>query len=136
MVSSDIYRTTLVNLETSVWMARRTHCANSSLARNARVLNPLFLYAACPRPYHQPVTARPPRQRRRRAAAPAPALPRPSPEAGAGFREPAPLARRSPVHHREHHVTTDYSHVPRDLLLVLFVGSTVLGFIIAMSFVL
>jgi hypothetical protein len=44
-------------------------------------------------------------------------------------------ARRTPVHHREHHVTRDYSHVHRDLITVSCVGAIVVGFIVGMSFV-
>ena len=47
-------------------------------------------------------------------------------------------ARRSGAttrHHREHHVTKDYSHVHKDLLTVLGVGIVVLAFIFGMSFV-
>jgi hypothetical protein len=39
------------------------------------------------------------------------------------------------VHHREHHVTRDYGHVHRDLLTVAVVGVIVVGFVVAMSFV-
>jgi hypothetical protein len=39
------------------------------------------------------------------------------------------------LHHREHHVTKDYSHVKRDLALVTGVAVVVLGFILGMSFV-
>jgi hypothetical protein len=39
------------------------------------------------------------------------------------------------LHHREHHVTKDYSHVKRDLATVAGISVVVLGFIFAMSFV-
>jgi hypothetical protein len=105
------------------------------------------------------MTARQPRRARRRAA-PATTLPRPVPgqEPEAAIDEATALdtaspttvsnpveaarARRSarrtvaPSHHRTHHVTTDYSHVHRDLITVCFVGVAVIAFIVAMSFVL
>jgi len=40
------------------------------------------------------------------------------------------------VGHREHHVTTDYGYVHRDLITVACVGVVVIGFIVGMSFVL
>lgn len=44
--------------------------------------------------------------------------------------------RRGPnLHHREHHVTKDYSHVTRDLITVSVVGTLVLGFILGMAVV-
>jgi len=36
---------------------------------------------------------------------------------------------------REHHVTGDYDHVRKDLILVAVVGTITLGFIVAMSFI-
>jgi hypothetical protein len=45
-------------------------------------------------------------------------------------------ASRIQTGHREHHVTTDYGYVHRDLITVAFVGVIVIGFIVAMSFVL
>jgi hypothetical protein len=39
------------------------------------------------------------------------------------------------LHHREHHVTKDYSHVKRDLATVVAVSAVVLGFIVGMTFV-
>ena len=88
------------------------------------------------------MTARQPRRTRRRAA-PGANLPRPasSPvvhdaDGAAGEASASPIRTpRRQVRHREHHVTTDYSHVHRDLLTVLVVGLAVLGFIIGMSFV-
>lgn len=44
--------------------------------------------------------------------------------------------RRVPGQMREHHVTTDYSYVHKDLLLVLGVTAVTTAFIVAMSFVL
>lgn len=82
------------------------------------------------------MTARQPRRSRRRIAAPAAALPRPV----AGGDGEAPTAARAarrgaPAHHREHHVTKDYSHVKKDLLTILIVGAGSIGFIVGMSFV-
>lgn len=50
---------------------------------------------------------------------------------------PAPVrqsARRAPASHRDHHVTTDYSYVHKDLLTILGVGVVTVAFIIGMSF--
>lgn len=44
--------------------------------------------------------------------------------------------RRVPGQMREHHVTTDYSYVHKDLLLVLGVTVVTTAFIVAMSFIL
>ncbi len=77
------------------------------------------------------MTARQPRRTRRRAA-PGPSLPRPgalSPAEGGGGSTGRTISR-----HREHHVTTDYGYVRRDLLMIGAVGLTVLAFIIGMSF--
>lgn len=96
------------------------------------------------------MTARQPR-RTRRNALPAPSLPRPSPmpEAEPDEEQPeetgaesaaARLRRRrgnAPVaapHHREHHITRDYSYVHRDLIAVGVVGAIVIAFIVVMSF--
>jgi len=82
------------------------------------------------------MTARQPRRTRRRAA-PAPSLPRPAAGVEVSEREKRSAAIRrnaAALHHREHHVTKDYSHVTRDLLTVTGVGTAVLGFIVAMSF--
>ncbi|MGH2633700.1 MAG: hypothetical protein ACRDG3_09850 [Tepidiformaceae bacterium] len=93
------------------------------------------------------MTARQPRRTRRRLA-PANSLPRPVAASGTGTAEvdeeraapraaaEHPLVRRYEVHHREHHVTKDYSYVHRDLLTVVAFGAVVVAFIIAMSFVL
>lgn len=88
------------------------------------------------------MTARQPRRTRRRAL-PGTTLPRPVP--GAAFGEDdngesegsvaSARTTRRPTRHREHHVTTDYSYVNRDLLTVLVVGLVALGFILGMSFV-
>ncbi len=82
----------------------------------------------------EPMTARQPRRTRRRIA-PAASLPRPlSAEDTAAGRTQARGA--APVlHHRTHHVTKDYSHVHKDLVTVAVVGTAVIGFIVAMSFV-
>ncbi|MBE7517951.1 MAG: hypothetical protein HS107_01750 [Thermoflexaceae bacterium] len=42
--------------------------------------------------------------------------------------------RRSISHHREHHVTTDYSYVRRDLLAVTLTSVVALAFVVGMSF--
>jgi hypothetical protein len=47
----------------------------------------------------------------------------------------AAARRPAPAHHRAHHVTTDYSHVHRDLISVAIIGVFVIAFIVAMSFV-
>ncbi len=88
------------------------------------------------------MTARQPRRARRRAAPTS--LPRPSatpieenisPAASATATAPRAAARRTPVHHREHHVTRDYGHVHKDLVTVSIVGVIVVSFIVAMSYV-
>ncbi|MGI8926702.1 MAG: hypothetical protein ACR2HN_08685 [Tepidiformaceae bacterium] len=81
------------------------------------------------------MTARQPRRTRRRQA-PAATLPRPI--AGAPLEpgaSPRPI-RGGTVRHRQHHVTTDYGYVHRDLLAVAGIGSAVIAFIVAMSFLL
>ena len=89
------------------------------------------------------MTARQPRQRRRRPA-PAASLPRPgAPEGDAFAGTPLAASERAArrrattpaAHHREHHVTRDYSYVHKDLLTVAGVGAVVIAFIVAMSFV-
>jgi hypothetical protein len=80
------------------------------------------------------MTTRQPRRARRRAAAPATGLPRPVATAS-GRTAPAERSAAT-LRHREHHVTTDYSYVHKDLILVASVGSVVLAFIVGMSFVL
>jgi hypothetical protein len=81
------------------------------------------------------MTARQPRRTRRRVAAPATPLPRPIALDDDAASAPERASRRTPGHHREHHVTKDYSHVHRDLLTVLGVGIVVIAFIVGMSFV-
>ena len=89
------------------------------------------------------MTARKPRRARRVAPS---SLPRPTAGDGAARRDAtvaAPAAtpqaalsqsaQRRSAAPRQHHVTTDYSYVKRDLLLVAAVGAVVLGFIVAMS---
>jgi hypothetical protein len=58
-------------------------------------------------------------------------------EAGAEAAAPAPASasRRTPIHHREHHVTRDYSYVHRDLITVSIIGVFVIAFIVGMSYV-
>lgn len=83
------------------------------------------------------MTARQPRRPRRRVA-PAASLPRPvSGLDDAAMEARSQLVRRSSdsLHHRQHHVNKDYSYVHRDLVTVAVVGSAVIGFIVAMSFV-
>jgi hypothetical protein len=86
------------------------------------------------------MTAQKPRRVRRRAV-PASALPRPSSvereaQASAEFDDDETVAGRpAALHHRQHHVTKDYSYVHRDLLTILGVGIVVVAFIVAMSFV-
>lgn len=84
------------------------------------------------------MTARQPRRTRRRAASAASTLPRPgSTDGEAGESDRSRQARRAAaaIHHREHHVTKDYSHVHRDLVTVTVVAAVVLGFIVSMSFI-
>ena len=83
------------------------------------------------------MTARQPRRTRRRVA-PAAALPRPATgmdEATQAERSRAIRRGANTLHHREHHVTKDYSHIMKDLKTVVAVGVVVFGFIGAMSFV-
>lgn len=83
------------------------------------------------------MTARQPRRTRRRVA-PAASLPRPvvgDSEAGESDHSRAVRKNAALLHHREHHVTKDYSHVHKDLATVAIVGAAVVAFIFAMSFV-
>jgi len=49
--------------------------------------------------------------------------------------ERAKVLRRQPTpHHREHHVTKDYSYVHKDLIAVAVVSTVALAFIVGMSF--
>ncbi len=77
------------------------------------------------------MTAPQPRRTRRRAT-PGPSLPRPGSvsavEAGSGGQ------RRSISHHREHHVTTDYGYVRRDLIAVSVTSAIAVAFVVGMSF--
>ncbi|HEY5475624.1 MAG TPA: hypothetical protein VIK11_02815 [Tepidiformaceae bacterium] len=74
-------------------------------------------------------------RRTRRRNVPAASLPRP---ATGGMEEGLDARRASSIQvgHREHHVTTDYGYVHRDLITVACVGVVVIGFIVGMSFVL
>ncbi len=69
-------------------------------------------------------------------------LPRPTQAAtGAVAEEVAavPSPRRPlrvPQGPREHHITTDYSYVRKDLLAIAVVSAVTFGFVVAMSFVL
>ena len=47
-----------------------------------------------------------------------------------------PAATRRTTAHRQHHVTTDYGYIHKDLLTVAGVGVVVIGFIVGMSFIL
>lgn len=76
------------------------------------------------------MTARQPRRTRRRAA-PASTLPRPTPEANAGPERSR--TARSGVHHREHHVSTDYGYVRRDLVAVTVFASVVTALVVAVA---
>jgi len=83
------------------------------------------------------MTARQPRRARRRVA-PAGSLPRPVTNVDdSDESDHSRTVRRNAalLHHREHHVTKDYSHVHRDLLTVAVVGTVVMGFIVLMNFV-
>ena len=80
------------------------------------------------------MTARQPRRTRRRVA-PATALPRPLVADDAGAAASRTNRRASTLRHREHHIARDYSHVHKDLVTVSIVGTVILGFIVAMSFV-
>ncbi|MCE7927955.1 MAG: hypothetical protein DYG91_05565 [Chloroflexi bacterium CFX7] len=79
------------------------------------------------------MTAPQPRRTRRRAA-PGPSLPRPG--AASPAEASAARQRRSISHHREHHVTTDYGYVHRDLIAVAATGAVTLAFVVGMSFLL
>lgn len=82
------------------------------------------------------MTARQPRPRRRRVTTPAASLPRPVAGTGEDGQSAARPLRRAaaaaPGHHREHHVTRDYSHVKRDLATIGVVATITTGFIVAM----
>lgn len=82
------------------------------------------------------MTARQPRPRRRRVNTPAASLPRPVAGTSEDGQAPARTLRRAaaatPGHHREHHVTRDYSHVKRDLATIAVFATLTTGFIFAM----
>lgn len=87
------------------------------------------------------MTAQKPRRTRRRAV-PTAALPRPSTiEREAAIADDydddttANAGRPASLHHRQHHVTKDYSYIHRDLVTILGVGMVVLAFIVGMSFI-
>ena len=80
------------------------------------------------------MTARQPRRTRRRVA-PAAALPRPIGGSDEAQRAAAVRRGASSLHHREHHVNKDYSHVKRDLATVTVVSVVIMAFIFGMSFV-
>ncbi|MGE3075679.1 MAG: hypothetical protein AB7N24_18335 [Dehalococcoidia bacterium] len=83
------------------------------------------------------MTSPQPRRTRRRAA-PATSLPRPVSGSGGNALKTAgtaPVSTATGAHHRQHHVTKDYSYVHRDLITVAVIGTAVVGFIVAMSFV-
>ena len=82
------------------------------------------------------MTARQPRRTRRRIA-PAAALPRPvTGDSEAGESDDSRTVRRNAamLHHRQHHVTKDYSHVHKDLIAITVLATVVIGFIVGMSF--
>jgi hypothetical protein len=70
------------------------------------------------------MTARQPRRERRRSTA-ASNLPRPTAD---GSARRAPSSSRQ----REHHVTTDYSYVRKDLVLIAGVTAVTMAFVAAM----
>ncbi|MGB4862908.1 MAG: hypothetical protein WBO97_10640 [Tepidiformaceae bacterium] len=87
------------------------------------------------------MTSPQPRRTRRRAA-PAASLPRPVAGTGGNALNTAaqaprstPTASTATAHHRQHHVTKDYSYVHKDLILVSIFSVAVLAFIVAMSFI-
>jgi len=73
-------------------------------------------------------------RRTRRRNVPATSLPRPA-VAGTEDTPEARSAGRIQVGHRQHHVTTDYGYIRRDLITVAVVGVVVIAFIVGMSFV-
>jgi hypothetical protein len=82
------------------------------------------------------MTSPQPRRTRRRSA-PTTSLPRPVAGAGGNALKSAAPAPRTAAGgpHRQHHVTKDYGYVHKDLLMVTIFGTAVIGFIVAMSFV-
>ena len=75
------------------------------------------------------MTMQQPTRRRRRTTQPG----QPATPAGEAVARPV---RRHPVAAiREHHVTTDYTYVHKDLILVAVVTAICAAFIVAMSFV-
>ncbi len=96
-----------------------------------------MLYRVRSRAYHDRCMTIQPTRRRRRTSA-SPNSPTGATAASAqGTAATSRSTRRAPVTHvREHHVTTDYSYVHKDLILIAGVTTVVLGFIIGMSFVL
>lgn len=84
------------------------------------------------------MTIQPTRRRRRTSASPnSPTGATATAASAQGTAATSRSTRRAPVTHvREHHVTTDYSYVHKDLILIAGVTTVVLGFIIGMSFVL
>jgi len=76
--------------------------------------------------------------RRRRRAVPAASLPRPvSGSADGAQAQRASSATRgaATLHHREHHITKDYSYVKRDLITIAVVGTVVMAFMVALAFI-
>jgi hypothetical protein len=65
-----------------------------------------------------------------------PAVSLPRPTASSSDEQPSESGRgtRATSGRREHHVTTDYSYVHRDLITVAVVGVVVIAFIIGMSY--
>lgn len=85
------------------------------------------------------MTSQPTRRRRRLPTSNAPHQERTSGASTAADTAAAATPRyqrRVPGQMREHHVTTDYSYVHKDLILVLGVTVVTTAFIVAMSFIL
>gem|GEM_PF-905337 len=83
---------------------------------------------------------RPRRSRRRRV--PRSSLPRPTRVATGELEEGAAASAlprrplRVPQGPREHHITTDYGYVRKDLVAIAVVSAITFGFVVGMSFVL
>jgi hypothetical protein len=79
------------------------------------------------------MATRQPRRTRRRTP-PATSLPRPGASQDGALAAPRSSGtRRTPGHHRAHHVTTDYRYVRKDLTGIAIVGSIALAFILGMA---
>lgn len=83
------------------------------------------------------MTSPQPRRTRRRSA-PAASLPRPVAGTGGNALNTAgtaPVSSGTSSRHRQHHVTKDYGYVHRDLITVAVIGTVVVAFIFAMSYI-